>query len=310
LNFTTSGIENNPNYEDTVRNIIHSVLDPGDLDILQTERMVKIFLMDQMLVEYLLNIQEKLFKKNQKIVDFHENMKSTTSENLEELEKNRMKIDRLRSKRNILKKKNQDYRILRKKIYAFQCPYCEKAFSSLDYLEKHLVKRHIYEVRQAKEHDLRLQIEKDKKEEEKKLKARLEREKMEAEMNKGKELEMKRLAAENEQRMKRLEKLLKEKEKLIESSVNQNNALLEENKRLSKKNKLKENQMSKLQREKERLKKEKEEIEKLKEQAQKEKANGSKEEKAKPEKKMVTVAVILNDNERSKQDQSCSQNRK
>jgi Zinc finger, C2H2 type len=32
-------------------------------------------------------------------------------------------------------------------MYSYQCPYCEKAFTSVEFLEKHLLKKHFKEIK-------------------------------------------------------------------------------------------------------------------------------------------------------------------
>lgn len=255
MNFNTTNLEQNPNFEEIVRNIVHSILDTEDLRLFQSERMIKIFLMDQVLIEYLLNIQEKLYKKNATIVELHYDFKGKNDENRSELENNKERIQELMNKKKMLKKKNNDYRILRKKACCYSCPYCEKVFSTLDFLEKHLIKRHAYELRLAREEELKHQKEEKLKRmvEEAKVLGTMEKKELADKLRKEAEEKVRR---EKERNQKELVKL----NQTLESKMKENEVLLEDYKNLERKSNLKDRKVKKLMEEKEKLAKENEQV--------------------------------------------------
>ena len=74
------------------------------------------------------------------------------------LEDKKREIDLLREKRNSNLRTNADLRALKKRMYAKMCPYCDKAFNNINFLEKHLIKRHAYDLKMAKEADIQNKI--------------------------------------------------------------------------------------------------------------------------------------------------------
>jgi hypothetical protein len=48
--------------------------------------------------------------------------------------------------------------VLRKKMYSYQCPYCEKAFTTIDFLEKHILRRHMGELKEDAESDHQVEL--------------------------------------------------------------------------------------------------------------------------------------------------------
>ena len=65
--------------------------------------------MDQMMIEYLMNIQERLFKKSQKAQDQYSDIKSLTKKNEEQLKQLSDQLVSLKSDRDLLKTKIGDF---------------------------------------------------------------------------------------------------------------------------------------------------------------------------------------------------------
>lgn len=41
--------------------------------------------------------------------------------------------------------------MLRKLLYSFRCTYCDKVFTTMDYLENHIIHRHLSELKEEAE---------------------------------------------------------------------------------------------------------------------------------------------------------------
>lgn len=242
-------------------------------------------------MEYLLNIQDRLFKKNQRVKDEHLEVKNRTQENERVLKGLSQTLISTKEEGEILKKKIDDYKLLRKKMYSYQCPYCEKAFTTVDFLEKHVIRRHLQEVRDEAETERREELEKKLKQEAEDKQQELETIELKKKLLREQDEKLRKLKEEDEQKIKEIqkklqekEKLLNDKDKLLNDEKRRNTALLEENQRLERNSKLQVRNVDK-------LKKSKEELEKQKHQLELEK---SKLENEKPKEKIVYVKVPEN----------------
>lgn len=155
LHLSNGELQESQHFEEIVRNIVHSKLEEEDKRVLQSSRMIKLFLMNQTLIEFLLNIQEKLYKQNISATQNYSKLERRDAEHRRLLEENKNEIEILRGKRKLLESTTRDLKMLKRRLYAKSCPYCEKSFCNMDYLENHLINKHSYEIRQAKEEELR-----------------------------------------------------------------------------------------------------------------------------------------------------------
>ena len=235
--------------------------------------MVKIFMMDQLFMEYLLTIQENVYKKGERLNDQLLEYSEENRKSEQILEKNMKEIERLRTQRRLLNKKNKDYVSLKTRAAAFKCPFCERIYVKIEALEKHIVKTHVHELVDARQRDLiqehaveaendqrvqeetkkakeaieknimkmyedkvsSLQKEQDRRLEEEKKRMEGERKRMEAEM-KGKKAEMRKM----QERMDRIVKEMKDLRKVGEQGsgfVKEIEKLRSENERLREKRK-------------------------------------------------------------------------
>jgi len=118
-----------------------------DLDKIGDERMLKIILLDQLMLEYLMGVQENLLEENGILDQKQALALKTRDAAAKQLEENKKKIDELREEEGRKEEKLKNVKMNRQKVASFKCPYCPKMFKNLYYLEKHMVKNELSQIR-------------------------------------------------------------------------------------------------------------------------------------------------------------------
>lgn len=146
----------NSDYEDILRNIIHSQLDEHDEKELGSTRMVKIFSLDQYMIEYQLNFQEDLAYEKDNIENEVVRLQQEEEDHKKMLDENFKKIEQLKEKNDLAKTKNKDLKILRGNLNYQKCVYCSKIFKDIEFLETHLRSKHTLEIKNSAYKDQKL----------------------------------------------------------------------------------------------------------------------------------------------------------
>ena len=147
LRINGNNLHEDPAFEDSLKNFISSRLVEDDLDKIGDERMLKIVLLDQLMIEYLMGIQESLLEENGALEQKHALALKTKDAAAKQLEENKKKIDELREEEGRKEEKLKGVKTNRQKVASFKCPYCQKMFKNLFYLEKHMVKNEASQMR-------------------------------------------------------------------------------------------------------------------------------------------------------------------
>lgn len=109
--------------------------------------MIKIFLLDQILIELLLNIQTKQEEEYEKSEEVHSKIMADHLKMKSVLEANKTEINQLKNKKIQLIKFSNDIIIEKKKLSSKFCPFCEKAFVNMEKLELHLIRKHLHDIK-------------------------------------------------------------------------------------------------------------------------------------------------------------------
>jgi hypothetical protein len=155
-----SVLHEDPAFEDVLKNFISSRLVEEDLDKIGDERMLKVVLLDQLMVEYLMGVQESLLDENAFLQQKHLALHQEKLIQEKALDSNQKAIadanDELIKKTEQLKQ----LKLYRQQINSFKCSYCSKIFRNMHFLERHMVKHEVSNLRNEREADLRVELKK------------------------------------------------------------------------------------------------------------------------------------------------------
>jgi hypothetical protein len=210
-------LHDDPNFEDSLKNFVTSRLAEEDLDKIGDDRMLKIVLLDQLMVEYLMNIQQDLLVQTTNLANRNQSVQGKKDELLWELEAQKRKIDDLRSEKTLISEKAMQAKLYRQQMNSYKCPYCNKIFKNLHFLEAHMVRHEAHNLKLEREGAMR-------------------KEKAQAEQDKIKEeqLGLERKAVQlKEQEMQRLQKDIDELKAQLSNTNNSKNLEEEKLKRVN-----------------------------------------------------------------------------
>lgn len=167
LRLNSTNLQEDPVFEDVLKNFVSSRLVEDDLDRIGDERMLKVVLLDQLMIEYLMNVQDTLLEDVAKAEQQHIRLASEREQQRSILENNKQVIDELRD--TAVKKTAQlkNHSSMRKQLSAYQCPYCSKMFKNLHFLEKHLIRKELSSLRMEKDAESRIEEQRKKEDQEK-----------------------------------------------------------------------------------------------------------------------------------------------
>jgi hypothetical protein len=156
VRLNAAGMESDPAFEDALKNFVGARLVEDDLDRIGDERMLKVVLLDQLLVEYLMGVQDALIDEVARAENAHAVAAHDKQRMQDQLEANKAEVDELRDQ--LAKKQEQanQLRACRQHLNAFRCSYCSKMFKSMYFLEKHMVRHEASNLRVEKESDARV----------------------------------------------------------------------------------------------------------------------------------------------------------
>jgi hypothetical protein len=156
VRINASGLQDDPAFEDVLKNFVGARLVEDDLDRIGDERMLKIILLDQLMIEYLMSVQDSLIEEVARAEQGHAQVAAEKAKQQEMLEMNKQAVDDLREE--LARKGDQvnQLKTCRQQLSAFRCCYCSKMFKTLYYLEKHMIRHEATNLRLEKEADMRI----------------------------------------------------------------------------------------------------------------------------------------------------------
>jgi hypothetical protein len=210
-------LHDDPNFEDSLKNFVTSRLAEDDLDKIGDDRMLKIVLLDQLMVEYLMNIQQDLLVQTTNLANRNQAVQGKKDEMLWELESQKRRIDDLRNEKTLISEKAMQAKLYRQQMNSYKCPYCNKIFKNLHFLEAHMVRHEAHNLKLEREGVMR-------------------KEKAQAEQDKIKEEQLgleKKAVRLKEEEMQKLQKDIDELKGQLSNSYNAKNVEEEKLKRVN-----------------------------------------------------------------------------
>lgn len=167
LRLNSTNLHEDPVFEDVLKNFVSSRLVEDDLDRIGDERMLKVVLLDQLMIEYLMNVQDSLLEDVARVELQHIRLASDREQQRSTLENNRQAIDDMREMTGKRTTQLQNHAGMRQQLASYQCPYCSKIFKNLHFLEKHLIRKELSSLRMEKDAERKIEEQRKKEEMEK-----------------------------------------------------------------------------------------------------------------------------------------------